>query len=441
MNKVSYNTNVTGHFPTSLYGPDGRRIVNVVKKVRGFVLACLHDPFVWSYSNVETGYKKYLQKELFKRQVEYVRGLKTKYSDYKTAVTSLNGNGLSPAELNKLKTLLELTYGGFDLKSIPDELWREVRGLRNSINARITTGLKKFCEEYRGCLEDLYRSHALTFKKEYIEDCLSEALAKKIREEKTIEAGTIAVFKKDVEEKLSKLLTSEGRVAGVNAKIWAVIQSEIIFDSLLFASEALWGQFGCCGFHDDPVQIMAFWRLAASIAAVILTMPIMTGFFSSLWELSAIRGGKCAPKTWSETFKKVETDVQSSWDRAKNNIGEFHPFIKAIVDTALVMIPWAVLCYFDMRQVYYRYASMDIFLHIKRKLLSENNFPDIKEMGEYLAIGWLRGYLKFWLMPKDQPLIRMIAYDDLLTMLSVLSGKVMHILYPFGNAAKPEGVR
>jgi len=422
----------------NIYGFDDRSVGSAVKGTFRFVLACLHDPFVWSYSKVETGYEGYLKKELFKRQIEYVEGLGKKYSDYKTAVASLDDSGLPPAELDKLKKLLELAYGGFDLKSIPDELWREARRRTDFKDAKLKN-LKEICEGYEKCLKDLCSNHA--FKKTYVEERFSEAFVKNIQEGKVINAQTIAVLKKDVERELFKLLTPEGRVADVNLKMLAVVQSEIIFNFLLFVSEAWWGKFGCCGLHNDPKQVMAFGRLSTTIAAIILTMPITTGFLSSLWELCAIKGRVCTPKTWLETFKKVGVDVQNSWGRAKDNIREFHPFVKAIVDTILVMVPWAILCYYDIAQAYYRYAIMDIILYVKRKLLSENAFPDIKEIGEYLLIGWLRGYLKFWLMPKDQPLIKMIAYDNLLTMLSVLSGKVMHILYPFGSAAKPEGLK
>src|SRR5262245_56496075 len=68
-------------FPTNLYGFNGMDVASAVRGVCRFGLACLHDPFAWSYSDTETSYKNYLQQELFKRQIEYVEILKKKSDD------------------------------------------------------------------------------------------------------------------------------------------------------------------------------------------------------------------------------------------------------------------------------------------------------------------------------------------------------------------------
>jgi len=420
--------------PINLYGFEGRSLSSVIGGVRRFGLACLYNPFVLSYSNTETCYKRYLERELVKRQIDYIENLKKESKDYQTAVNSLNkcklsAQGLHKEEL-KLEKLLELVYGGCDLKFVPSEL------LKNTFK---TDNFKDICKEGEAALKDLYKKFPVV-KESHIEDCLNEALMKVIREKKTITVETIENIKNIEEKELKWLLTPASRQANMENIVKENFLFELVCEGWLFVSEVLWGEFGICLFHNDLNQVLAFWRLSATIAGICLTMPIFRGLLNSLWEISAASGTTCALKTWGALFEKVVTDVQDSWKIAANNVKDFHPFVSAILDTAIIMVPWAALCYYGMGDAHYMYACMDVMFLIKSRILIES-FPDVKEIGEYFAIGLLRGYFKHCLMPKNDSFVRMVAHDNVFTVISVVLGKVMHILYPFGNAAKPEGLK
>lgn len=423
--------------PTSLYEFDDRSVASVVKGARRFISACLHDPFVWSYSvDIQTDYKGYLQRELLRRQVDYVENLKKKKDDYQAATNFLDklpGEGLRRKELNKLKKLLKLAYDNCDLQSVPSELLREVLKTADLNNS------KRICEAGSTALEYLCEECSQV-EEAYIRDCFNKGLADIIREKKKITEEDIEAIKKEKKEELDSLLTHKSRQAFMENILKENFLFEFVFEGWLFVWEILWGEFGICLFHSDPNQVTAFWRLTPTIAFVFLTTSIWRGLLNALWEISVAKGTERALKTWFALYEKVRTNVKDSWNSAANNLNDVHPFASAILDTSIIVFPWAVLCYYDMGYAHYMYACMDIMFLIRSKVLA-GTLPDIKEIGEYLAIGWLRGYFKHCLMPKDPCLTRVIAHENMLTVISVVLGKLMHILYPFGNIAKPEGLK
>lgn len=342
--------------------------------VRRYIAAWLHDPFVWKY-------------------IEH---------------TNSPGSGSDNTKYDKGNT----NYERF--------LHRELRNRQ----IEYVLSFKKIYD---------YKKNALQ-----LFDQLNSHLDEKVKTDLCDNLFFLAYAKNKVLKKIEfssnkGILTPAQRMQKMTEIMIAAAKGEIIFDGLLALIEALGGEFGIC-LHGGPEQIASFLRLGVAIGVIIWTMPITMSLLESVWTARASEG-----KTWGQVFKDALNNVGKAWTEATNNINAFHPFADAIIETVIIMIPWAIMCYYDCGYNYWMYAYMDTILMIKSKLLDDgwsSKVEFIKDVLEYSVIGYIRGLEKFWLMPKDPSALKMIIWDNLLTAVSSLTGRALHIFSPTFNPAK-----